>query len=670
MRTLGLDVETSKKPRHFPYSEGSFLVSVILADRTGWVKTYVFNHSEAQDVNQQYCIEQIQEQVNQSQRLVAHNLKFDLMWMDFLGVKYDHCELFCTMVADYLISGQKKQTYTLDAVSERYGITPKIDRVKIFWDSGYETDEIPLDILIPYGEQDTINSLVLFQRMEPLIRKKGLGKLVRLHMTLLGILSNMEYNGMAVCCNRMEEYVSDLIKEQRRLHRELVKEFGWTVQLTSGDELSAALYGGIVKRDHQEVYLTTRNCTIKEPYTFRYKSGRTATKYRNRVLRELVAKTRKVTREHNVAGVGFKPLPNSEKKKGGYWSTDKNTIAQLKAPNKKLQRIKKLLTDYSLVKKAVESFLGANADAGLMNKIQMDGALHPKFNQTVTSTGRLSSSDPNGQNFPRSGTSPIKMIFVPRYKGWLIVNADLAQLEWRVAGFLSQDPVIITEILNDVDYHRDNAIRFFGADPNLPNDHPKFKPLRTTAKVMGFRLLYGGSAYGFWIDQSMPNYSKRRWQEIVTEYYEKYSTLGAWQTGNIDLVHSNKGWMRTPSGRILTFQELPSNWKGELYSSTQIKNYPVQSLSMDVVAMAMVQLRHKMVEAGLQALLTCQVHDSIVADAPAEEVPVLAKMAVETFEDLPRVLSNYWNVDWNVPLTGDVEAGPSYGEVKPVQLAA
>jgi hypothetical protein len=93
------------------------------------------------------------------------------------------------------------------------------------------------------------------------------------------------------------------------------------------------------------------------------------------------------------------------------------------------------------------------------------------------------------QNQPRKGTSPIKKIFIPRRPGWVITNADLAQLEWRIAAFLSQDPVAIAEIVHDVDYHRDNAIKFFGADPNLPNDHPDFKPLRTTAKVFGFRLL-------------------------------------------------------------------------------------------------------------------------------------------------------------------------------------
>ena len=249
----------------------------------------------------------------------------------------------------------------------------------------------------------------------------------------------------------------------------------------------------------------------------------------------------------------------------------------------------------------------------------------------------------------------------------MIVNADLSQLEWRVAAFLSQDPVAMKEIIEDLDYHRDNAIKFFGANPDLDNDHPDFKPIRTTAKVFGFRLLYGGSAYGMWIDQTMPDYSRSRWEKIVQEYYEKYKVLQDWQHRNIDQVYKNGGHLRTPSGRILTFPELPPNYRGELYSSTQIKNYPVQSLSFDVVAMAMIVIERKMLDEGLQALMICQVHDSIVFDAPQEEAQTLARICVETFEDLPRLLSQYWNVNWNVPLTGDVEAGPSYGEVGKVE---
>lgn len=671
MRTLGFDVETSSIPRHYPYNEGSFLVNVCLCDTTGWSKVYTFNHQDVEDVNQAYCIEQIQEQINNSHRLVAHNAKFDLLWMRRLGIDYSHCDLFCTQVADYLLSGQKKQSYKLEDVSLRWGLTPKLDQVKVFWDSGYETDEIPLHILVPYVEQDTINTLVLFQRMVKRIEEMKMGKLVKLHMTLLGILTEMEANGMTVCCNRMEEYISDLIKQQDTLERSLLKALGYPINLGSKDELSAALYGGVLKRDKVEVYLTTRNATIKEGYIFTYKgSGKKVRKYRNRTIRELVPKTRKVVVEHQIKGVGFKPLKKSELKKEGYFSTDKNTINQLRAGNKTLKAVKKLLTEYSVVKKAAESFLGAQKDSGLANKIQPDGCLHPKFNQTVASTGRLSSSDPNGQNFPRKGTSPIKKIFIPRHKGWCIVNADLAQLEWRVAAWLSQDPVAMKEIIENLDYHRDNAIQFFGADPDLDNGHPDFKPLRTTAKVFGFRLLYGGSAYGMWIDQTMPDYKRAKWDKIVEDYYIKYEVLKGWQNRNIDQVYKNGGFLRTPSGRLLTFPELPPNYKGELYSATCIKNYPVQSLSMDVVAMAMIQIKRKMVAAGLDALMICQVHDSIVFDAPKAEVQALANICVETFEDLPRLLSLYWNVDWNVPLTGDVEAGPSYGEVSEIKLAA
>lgn len=666
LRNIGLDVETTKIPRHLPWIEGSYLVTVGMVDEHGWDKIWVFNHEDLNpgSINQSLCLRQIQSELDSAPtRLVGHNLKFDLQWLTSIGVDWHDCKLWCTQVADYVLNGQRKMDRTLATLSLRHGITPKIDRVKMMWDSGYETDEIPLDtILNPYLEQDCINTLAIFQRQTRAVKDTDLERAMALQMELLGILTDMEHNGALMDGDLAQRYLEEYRLELSEVESQLYLAFGREFNLASTDQLSAMLYGGDLVHDVDEVYLDTRNCTYREPYLFRYKdpNKEPVTKYRSRTLRELIVKTRRGKRVETVDGV-FKPPTGSEVKKEGYYSVSKNTLSQLRPRSKKQRTILGLLEKHSGISKVIETFHGDNG-AGLINKQMPDGCVHASYMQSITATGRLSCRDPNGQNFPRKGTSPIKRVFIPRFDK--ILNADLSQLEWRVAAFLSQDPVAIREILDDVDYHRDNAIRFFGADPSLPNDHPDFKPLRTIAKVFGFRLLYGGSAYGMYMDHNMPNYSLSQWQEIVDGYYRKYVRLAQWQNEIIMRVYQH-GVLKNPTGRLFSFYRFKkANRRGELYNHSQIKNYPVQGLAAEVTAIAMCLINQQMRRCNLKSLMILQVHDSIVFDVPDEEIDQLARICMEVFTNLDKTISKFYGLSWNVPLSGDVEVGPNYGDVE------
>jgi len=669
MITLALDVETSKIPRFRPWHPGSFLVSVGMAWEDKRVKTWTLNHKEAQGVNQRQVLAEIQSELDKAHRIVGHNLKFDLQWLRHAGLRVDRQKFYCTQVAEYLIQGQAKVSYHLADVCLRYSITPKIDRVKIFWDAGYETDEIPLSVLTPYLEQDCINSLVLYQRQVPIISKWKMQRIVALQMDLMNILSEMESAGALVDVEKANALHSSLEEKIHTLEVELKLEIGRDdLNLGSTNELSAALYGGVIKREYLESYQTTHNVTKREAYPFTYadpKKG-TTVKWRNVVVQEPITKTRRAIQEIELPRI-FKPIDNTELEKGGFYSTDKNTLSQLKGETDRQKKILTLLKEHSTASKAAETFRGDQDDSGILGKLMPDHRVHPSFNQTVTATGRLSSSNPNGQNWPRKGTSPVKTIFVPRFD--LIGNGDLSQLEWRVAAWMSQDPVAMQEIIDNVDYHRDNAIQFFGANPKLDNDHPKFKPIRTVAKVFGFRLLYGGSAYGMYMDQTMPNFSLPKWVRIVQGYYEKYQVLQQWQQDNIELVEKQGGWLQTPSGRKLVFPRLANaDRDGNVYSITAIKNYPVQSFATaDITPLAMVVIKKRMRQAGCQSLLFLQVHDSIVFDLVKDEVDTVADITVNTFRDLPKLMHSFWGINFNLPLGGEFEIGPNYGELKRIR---
>lgn len=637
MKTIGLDVETSREPTMHPWQKEAYLVAVGLAQMDGTTKTWTFNHDEVEfdpfesAKTQKQMIREIQAEVSAAGRIVGHNLKFDINWLRKIGIDFSHCKLYCTMIAEYLLLGQQIGGLTLSKLSTKYLKTPKMDRVRPFWDSGAETSEIPLRILLPYLEQDCINALAIFKRQVPELMKAGMGMLAKVQFESTRILSQIECTGMRFDKENAEQAADDMRKQLNDIDWQLRDAFDFEYNLNSNDELSVALFGGTIKREGTE--WVTRELKFETKYY-----------------------ERKCEIEHTLSGVGFTPPEGSELKKQGYYSTDKGTLAQLKCKNKKQKLVKKLLTERSQLTKALSTLVGKNPEdnKGLVNKVQADGCLHSQYNQTVTKTGRLSSKDPNGQNLPREGTSPIKESIVPRYD--YIVAADLSQVEWRSAAFLSQDPVMLKEIYGGVDPHADNAINIFGADP----EDKDFKAVRTTSKIVTFRLLYGGTAFGFYADPKMPNYSRKKWEKIVDKFYNKYKGLKAWQETNISTVYRNGGSLRNPTGRLFYFKIGP---KG--YDMRQIKNYPVQSLATaDIMPLAMCIIYKQYRALELQSLLIGQVHDSLIWDVPENELQTIAKLCTRVFDRLPQYFEQMWGIEFNVPLGGDIEYGPNYGHME------
>ena len=471
MRTVGLDVETSCKPFMHPWQEDAYLVAVGIVNEAGECKTWVFNHSEVEPRDQQVMINEIRREICDADRIVGHNLKFDLNWMRKIGVNFDNCKLFCTQVAEFIITGQQIGHLKLEDLSNKYLDVPKIDRVKPFWDAGWETSDIPLNILMPYLEQDCINTLAIFQHQTPIIMEQKQADLIRVEMESTRILSAIECNGMEFNVRVAQAAADGMRVKLDKIDFDLKDAFGWDVKLSSKQELSAALFGGILKRDGKEYFprVLKKYLTAKDMCPLEYKS-------------------RKCVMRSELPGIGFIPAKGSALKVDGYFSVDKTQIAGLTCKNKKQKLVKRLLTERSSLAQALSSLAGKNEDddKGLIKKVQADGRIHSQYNQTVAKTGRLSSKDPNGQNLAREGTSPIKESIEPEFD--YILGADLSQVEWRAAANMSQDLVMLAEIAAGVDPHRENAISVFGADP-ADEGTKKFKELRTIAKIVTFRLL-------------------------------------------------------------------------------------------------------------------------------------------------------------------------------------
>jgi len=344
------------------------------------------------------------------------------------------------------------------------------------------------------------------------------------------------------------------------------------------------------------------------------------------------------------------------------FSTDKNTLEELKARTPDQRRIKALLMELSGITKVKETLKGKKNDTGLLNKL-CDSRIHPRFNQCVTTTGRLSSSDPNAQNLPRGNTSPIKQIILPRYDH--ILQFDLSQIEWRAAAYLSQDPVMMYEINHGVDQHVAACVDIMKL-PFIDKHDPVSKENRTYAKIFNFRMIYGGSPYGFYKDSKMPAFRKEEWVAIVNDFYNKYRGLKEWQDTNIS-TSLVTGSLRLSTGRWFAFNKMVGADGVPAYNERHVKNYPVQGFAGgDLLPFFIVLLRQAIRANGLSSQLLLTVHDSVVLDVPDDELRRVARLCYLLMRGFAEFFRSTFGVVLNVDLAGECEYGPNYGDLKEI----
>ena len=237
-----------------------------------------------------------------------------------------------------------------------------------------------------------------------------------------------------------------------------------------------------------------------------------------------------------------------------------------------------------------------------------------------------------------------------------IVNVDAKSLEWCTYLYLSQDKVGIEEwhnVVNDpskFDIHKDNQTKF-----NLPS--------RLIAKVFLFRWIYRGPAFAYCHDPDFMVVSKSQkfWQDVIDQYYSKYSGLYKTHMQYLQSVN-NTGKLRAPTGREYTFNR---NKKGE-FSEYEITNYPNQGLGADVMAVARVSAAARFHRYKLRSKLISTIHDSLTSDSPDNEVESVKEIFLEVFQDLPQNIKRSLGIDWNLPMLGEVSIGPNMKDLQEV----
>ncbi|MFO8048649.1 MAG: DNA polymerase I, partial [Desulfosudaceae bacterium] len=312
------------------------------------------------------------------------------------------------------------------------------------------------------------------------------------------------------------------------------------------------------------------------------------------------------------------PTQKKTKKKTGY-STDADVLTTLAAHHE----LPAVLLRHRTISKLKSTYADALFD--LINP--ETGRIHTSFNQTATTTGRLSSTDPNLQNIPirTEEGRRIREAFVPR-SGWTFVAADYSQIELRILAHYSNDPILIEAFENDEDIHTRTASEVFQVFPEMITDD-----VRRQAKAINFGIVYGISPYGLARDLGI---SQKMARNYMDGYFARYQQVKAFMDQAIEDARATKK-TRTLFDRVRYLPDIDSsNRTVRGFAERAAINTPIQGTAADIIKLAMIEVESKLRQEGLAAVMLLSVHDEVVLESPPEEVDKVTSLLTEIMENI------------------------------------
>ena len=331
-------------------------------------------------------------------------------------------------------------------------------------------------------------------------------------------------------------------------------------------------------------------------------------------------------------------LPPVKKTKSGY-STNVEVLEALRDKHPVVQAV----MDYRMLTKLNSTY----AD-GLQKEIAADGRIHTTFQNTVTATGRLSSTEPNLQNIPVRTElgSEIRKMFVPREE-WVLVDADYSQIELRVLAHVADDKAMQEAFRSGEDVHTVTASQVFG----VPVD--EVTPLmRRHAKAVNFGIVYGISEFSLAQDIGV---SRAEARAYIDSYLSKYRGVRAYMRQIVETARE-QGYVQTLMGRRRMIPEIKST-KFNIRSGAEriALNTPIQGTAADIIKLAMVRVFDALEREALQARLILQVHDELIVECPAFEAQSVMDIVTREMEHAAAL---------SVPLVAEAKMGESWYEAK------
>ena len=494
----------------------------------------------------EYDQDKLVEACEKADFIVAQFIQFEIAWLERCGLDTSKCVFFDTMLAEYVILGNRKEPLDLDSLAIKYGGRVKSTYIKTMMKAGICPSDMPRHTLLKYNVEDVENCEKVFLAQREIMYEKGLISPFYNRCMFSVVLVDIKSNGMCLDKSRVAILHRRIEREYLDIERKL-NEFTGGINFRSSKQMAEYMYDTLGFEE-----LKNRR---GEPLT-------TAT---------------------------------------GKRLTSRDSIAKLKATTKDQRKFKKLKDaasiKYAELSKTLEKFKKCVEED--------DGILHGEFNQAVTQTHRLSSSGKKHkiqfQNFPRK----FKPIFTAREEGWLIAEADAAQLEFRVAAHMGKDVRASEDIANHVDVHAFTA-SIIGVT-------------RQEAKAHTFKPLYGGRS------------GTPREQKYYKAFREKYPDITRTQDQWIGKVISDKE-LQIESGLIFYWPDTHVRADGWVTNTPSICNYPVQSFATaEIIPIAVTFLWHRLRDAKMRSFLVNTIHDSAIAEVPPEEAEKYEELSTQAF---------------------------------------
>lgn len=333
------------------------------------------------------------------------------------------------------------------------------------------------------------------------------------------------------------------------------------------------------------------------------------------------------------------PTKGLKKTKRGYYSTNAKVLSDLARDHE----IVRLILDWREKSKIKSTYLDT---LGPLRR--GDGRVHTTYNQTITATGRLSSSDPNLQNIPtRSELGRTVKTAFSAGEGSVFLAVDYSQIELRLLAHLSGDEHLVRAFNEGEDFHAETAARVFGVPVSEVTPD-----LRSRAKAVNFGIVYGQQAYG--LSQSL-HISMAEARDMIDRYYEAYPGVRTF-LDNVVARAKQTGYAETMYGRRRHIPELKAkNPQLRGFGERTAMNHPMQGTAADIIKIAMARVSRRLEEEGFAAHMILQVHDELDFECPVDEVERLTAMVQDAMEHV---------VDLRVPLIAEASTGITWADAK------
>lgn len=333
------------------------------------------------------------------------------------------------------------------------------------------------------------------------------------------------------------------------------------------------------------------------------------------------------------------PTKGLKKTKRGYYSTNAKVLSDLARDHE----IVRLILDWREKSKIKSTYLDT---LGPLRR--GDGRVHTTYNQTITATGRLSSSDPNLQNIPtRSELGRTVKTAFSAGEGSVFLAVDYSQIELRLLAHLSGDEHLVRAFNEGEDFHAETAARVFGVPVSEVTPD-----LRSRAKAVNFGIVYGQQAYG--LSQSL-HISMAEARDMIDRYYEAYPGVRTF-LDNVVARAKQTGYAETMYGRRRHIPELKAkNPQLRGFGERTAMNHPMQGTAADIIKIAMARVSRRLEEEGFAAHMILQVHDELDFECPVDEVEHLTAMVRDVMEHV---------VDLRVPLIAEASTGITWADAK------